>query len=118
MLAAMAFGLTRVCDARREGFASLRLFLVAGDKVPAELEREFSSLTGLSINEHFAMSEIRVASIQPLGGLNKIGSIGRPAVPYQLSIRDESGNEVPDGTAGRIEGQNAPPASSPAGLQK
>jgi len=47
-------------------------------------------------------AEIGVATIQPLGGPNKIGSVGRPAVPYQLSIRDESGNEVPDGTAGRV----------------
>ncbi|WP_287363321.1 class I adenylate-forming enzyme family protein [Mesorhizobium sp.] len=102
MLPAMAFGLTRDPDAKREDFASLRLFLVAGDKVPSELEREFSSLTGLSINEHYAMSETGVATIQPLGEPNKVGSVGRPAMTYRLSIRDESGNEVPAGTVGRL----------------
>ena len=102
MLPAMLFGLTRNPDARREDFASLRLCIAGGDKVPAELEREFSSLTGLSINETYAMSENGTSTVQPLGGPYKIGSVGRPVAPYEVSIRDESGNELPVGMAGRF----------------
>jgi long-chain acyl-CoA synthetase len=102
MLPAMVFGLTRNPEAKRGDFASLRLFLAGGDKVPAELEREFAALAGLSINEHYGMSESGVPAIQPLGGPYKLGSVGRPALPYMVSIRDEDGKELPAGAAGRM----------------
>jgi acyl-CoA synthetase (AMP-forming)/AMP-acid ligase II len=102
MMPATLFGLVRDHDAKHEDFASLRLCIAAGDKVPAELGHEFTALTGFLINEQYAMTEIGTATSQPLGGPNKIGSVGRLVAPYQLSIRDESGNELPIGTAGRL----------------
>jgi long-chain acyl-CoA synthetase len=73
-----------------------------GDKVPAELEREFTALAGLPVDEACGMSEIGVATINPPSGLNKISSIGRLNPGYQASIRDESGTELSTGAEGRL----------------
>jgi long-chain acyl-CoA synthetase len=102
MLPAAMFGLVRDRDAVRDDFSSIRLCSSGGDKIPAELAREFLSLTGFEINEQYGMSEIGIATINPPDGLNKIGSIGRPIFGYEMSIRDENGNELPCGAEGRL----------------
>ena len=47
MLPAALFRLVRDHGAGHDDFRSLRLCVSGGDKVPAELEREFTELTGL-----------------------------------------------------------------------
>ncbi len=102
MLPAALFALVRDHGADRDHFHSLRVCFAGGDKVSAELEREFVELTGIEIDETYGMSEIGLATINPVSGKNKVGSIGRLAPGFAALIRDEQGREVPVGTDGRL----------------
>jgi acyl-CoA synthetase (AMP-forming)/AMP-acid ligase II len=43
-----------------------------------------------------------VATVNPIHGINKPGSIGKPIPNVELSIRDEAGQELPVGATGEI----------------
>ena len=73
-----------------------------GDKISAELEHEFQSLTGFAIEELYGMTETGTSTINPTAAGNRIGSIGKLAPGYVASIRDDDGAEVPAGTPGRL----------------
>ena len=96
------FGLIRDPRTTQDDLVSLRLCGAGGDKVPAELEREYNSITGRSINEIYGMTETGIATMSPPDGHVKVGSIGRAIAGYRLSARDSNGSEVADGTAGRL----------------
>lgn len=102
MLPAPLFGLVRDHGAKREDFRSIRRCLSGGDKIAAELEREFIDLTGIQIEEVYGMTETGTAVINPAGASNRIGSIGQLAPGYEAAIRDEQGCEVAVGSAGRM----------------
>src|SRR5947207_2257346 len=53
MLPSALFALNRDHGARHDDFASLRPCRVAGDTVSAELEREFTALSGFAIDEAY-----------------------------------------------------------------
>ena len=94
MLPAALFGVVRDHDATRDDFHSIRMCMAGGDKVSAELEREFTELAGFAIEEMYGMSEIGLATTNPPHGINKLGSIGKLAPGYAASIRDDDGQEV------------------------
>lgn len=102
MLPAPLFGLVRDHGATRDHFRSIRRCISGGDKIPAELEREFHDLTGLAIEEVYGMTETGTATINPTAAGNRIGSIGQLAPGYEASIRGDDGREVPSGTPGRL----------------
>jgi Acyl-CoA synthetases (AMP-forming)/AMP-acid ligases II len=102
MLPAALFALVRDHDARREDFASLRYCLSGGDKVSAELEREFTDVTGFPISEGYGMTEIGLSTMTPVKGPNKLGSVGRMGVGYEASIRSATGGESAPGVEGRL----------------
>jgi long-chain acyl-CoA synthetase len=102
MLPAALIALMRDHDARPEDFSTIRLCVSGGDKVSAELEREFTDLAGFPIDEVYGMSEIGLSHNNPPSGTNKLGSIGTLNPGYQASIRDESGAELPTGAEGRL----------------
>lgn len=101
MLPAPLFGLVRDHNAARDDFQSIRRCISGGDKICLELEREFSELTGLEIEEVYGMTETGLSTISPTTR-NRIGSIGKLAPGYKASIRSEAGNEVPTGDEGRL----------------
>jgi acyl-coenzyme A synthetase/AMP-(fatty) acid ligase len=102
MLPAPLFGLVRDHGARRDDFRSIRRCLCGGDKVSAELEREFVEIGGFAIEEVYGMTETGTAAINPPGERNRLGSIGRLAPGYAASIRGDDGTETPPGTPGRM----------------
>jgi len=102
MLPAALIALVRDHDAGREDFASLRLCVSGGDKVSSELEREFTDIAGLPVDESYGMTEIGLATLNPPSGENRAGSIGKLCAGYEMSLRDDSGAEVPIGTPGRL----------------
>src|SRR6185437_3505385 len=65
MLPSALFALTRDHGAGRADFGSLRLCRAAGDCVSAELEREFSELTGLVIDKAYGLTEVGLAAVSP-----------------------------------------------------
>jgi long-chain acyl-CoA synthetase len=102
ILPAPLIALVRDHGARHDDFRSIRVCTSGGDKVPAELEREFTDLTGLAIDEGYGMTEIGCATLNPPSGLNKLGSIGLANAGYQLSIRDDKAQELPTDCEGRL----------------
>ncbi len=102
MLPAALFSLVRDGGAVRNDFRSLRLCTSGADKVPAQLSREFTELTGLPINESYGMTEIGLIALSPPSGVPKLGSVGRPAPGMTLSIRDYDGNEARTGDRGTL----------------
>ena len=102
MLPAPLFGLVRDHGAAHDDFHSIRRCVAGGDKISAELEREFTDLTGFAIEELYGMTETGTSTFNPPGDQNRIGSIGKVAPGFEASVRDDAGNEVPTGTPGRL----------------
>lgn len=102
MLPAPLFGLVRDHGAARDDFRSIRRCISGGDKISAELEREFAGLTGFAIEEVYGMTETGTSAMNPTAARNRIGSIGQLAPGFEASIRGEDGAEVPCGTPGRL----------------
>jgi long-chain acyl-CoA synthetase len=102
MLPAALIALVRDHNATPDLFSSLRVCHAGGDKVSAELEKEFIAVAGMPIDEGYGMTEVGIASISPPDGEIRIGSIGQAVPGSTLSVRDEDHNEVPVGTDGRV----------------
>jgi long-chain acyl-CoA synthetase len=102
MIPAALTALVRDHDVSAADFASLRVCRAGADKVPLELETEFSALAPVPIDEGYGMTEVGLATLNPPSGLIKRGSIGRPIPGFSLSVRGEDGREAPAGTVGRV----------------
>ena len=102
MLPSALFALTRDHGARRDDFASLRLCRGAGDSVSAELEREFTELSGFAIDEAYGLTEAGLVTINPPSGRIKLGSVGQVVPAVSLSIRNDDGQDLPVGSEGRL----------------
>ncbi len=101
MLPSALFALTRDHGASHDDFSSLRLCRAAGDKVSAELEREFTTLSGTAIDEAYGLTETGLVSVSPPASI-RIGSVGQVAPGVSVSIRDDAGEEVEIGSDGRV----------------
>jgi long-chain acyl-CoA synthetase len=102
MLPAPLIALVRDHGAARADFQSIRRCISGGDKISAELEREFTDLTGFAIEEVYGMTETGTSTMNPTAARNRIGSIGLLAPGYSASIRGDDGAEVPCGSPGRL----------------
>ena len=102
MLPSALFALTRDHGARHDDFASLRLCRGAGDCVSAELEREFTALSGFVIDEAYGLTEAGLVTMNPPSGRIKLGSVGQVVPAVSLSIRNDDGQELPVGSEGRL----------------
>jgi long-chain acyl-CoA synthetase len=102
MLPSALFALTRDHGARHGDFASLRLCRGAGDTVSAELEREFTALSGFVIDEAYGLTEAGLVTVSPPSGRIKVGSVGQVVPAVWLSIRNDDGQELPAGSEGRL----------------
>lgn len=102
MLPAALICLVRDHEANHSDFATIRLCWSGGDKVSAELEREFTTLAGFPIHESYGMTELGLTAISPLHGENRVGSVGKLCDGYEMSLRDDLNVEVPQGVAGRL----------------
>ena len=102
MLPSALFALTRDHGARHDDFASLRLCRAAGDTVSAELEREFTALSGFVIDEAYGLTEAGLVTVSPPSGPVKVGSVGQVVPAVWLSIRNDDGEELPAGSEGRL----------------
>ena len=77
MLPAALITLVRDHDAGSTDFSSIRLCVSGGDKVSAELEREFTDMAGFPVDESYGMTEFGLSTINPPSGENRIGSVGK-----------------------------------------
>jgi len=91
-------------DFKTTDYSSLRLCGGGGSAIPIETERAWKSVTGVSINEGYGMSEGAPISLTASHHENKIGTCGPVAPNTEVRIVDvETGNrELPTGEDGEI----------------
>jgi long-chain acyl-CoA synthetase len=89
-------------DVRREDFASVRLCVSGGDRVPRDLHHAFQRLTGQELSEQCGMTETGMYAMTPPFGRKKPGSIGLPFYGVQVCLVDARGNDVRAGEVGEV----------------
>ncbi len=89
-------------DLSKYDLSSVKHMTTAGEALNPEVYRQFERLTGLQIHEGFGQSESTMIVGNLVGEPHKVGSMGKPAPIYDVSIVDENGNPVPVGEVGEI----------------
>ncbi len=89
-------------DLSRYDFSSVRHMTTAGEALNPEVYKQFEKATGLQILEGFGQSESTMIIGNLTGATHKIGSMGKPAPIYDVTLLDADGNPVPDGESGEI----------------
>jgi long-chain acyl-CoA synthetase len=85
------------------GRLPLRLCVSGGAPLPVEVFNEFTRIFPFPLREGYGPTESSpVATVNPIYGINKPGSIGKPIPNVELSIHDEAGQELPVGAIGEI----------------
>ncbi len=89
-------------DISQYDFSSVKHMTTAGEALNPEVYRQFEKATGLQIIEGFGQTESTMIIGNMVGASHKIGSMGKPAPIYDVSIVDADGNPVPVGETGEI----------------
>ena len=89
-------------DLSKYDFSSVKHMTTAGEALNPEVYRQFEKATGLQIIEGFGQTESTMIIGNLVGASHKIGSMGKPAPIYDVSIVDPDGNPVPTGETGEI----------------
>ena len=85
------------------GRLPLRLCISGGAPLPVEVFNEFTRKFPFPLREGYGPTESSpVATVNPIYGVNKPGSIGKPIPNVELSIRDDAGRELSVGAIGEI----------------
>ena len=101
MVPAALAALVRDHGVTADDFSSLRVLRSGADHVAIELEEEFRRL-GVDIDEGYGMTEVGLATQNPIAGPVKEGSIGPPVPGVSISIRTEDGTEAEVDEVGRV----------------
>lgn len=81
----------------------LRLCVSGGAPLPVEVLRDFEAKFPFPLAEGYGPTETSpVATVNPIHGPRKAGSVGVPIPDVALSIRNEAGEDVPVGQTGEI----------------
>ncbi len=89
-------------DISKYDLSSVKHMTTAGEALNPEVYRQFEKITGLQILEGFGQTESTMIIGNMTGAPHKIGSMGKPAPIYDVSIVDSDGNPVPVGETGEI----------------
>lgn len=85
------------------GRLPLRLCISGGAPLPAEVFSKFTCTFSFPLREGYGPTESSpVATVNPIYGENRPGSVGKPIPRVELSIRDDSGCELLTGATGEI----------------
>lgn len=90
---------------RKADFTSIRACFSGAAPLLAETKKRFEELTGGRIVEGYSLTEAMMACIvNPLNGINKVGSVGVPLPDVEVGIVDgESGDAfLPAGEVGEV----------------
>ncbi|HEX6312500.1 MAG TPA: class I adenylate-forming enzyme family protein [Acidimicrobiia bacterium] len=82
--------------------SSLRAVTVGGDKVPMDVHRRFTDLTGFEITEGIGMTECSHYACNPPFGEKRLGSAGLPVTGHEVRVVDPDGSDVDTGKTGEI----------------
>ena len=89
-------------DISKYDLSSVKHMTTAGEALNPEVYRQFEKATGLQILEGFGQTESTMIIGNLIGESHKIGSMGKPAPIYDVSLLDAEGNPVPVGESGEI----------------
>ena len=89
-------------DISKYDFSSVRYMTTAGEALNPEVYRQFEKLTGLQIHEGFGQSESTMIIGNLVGAGHKVGSMGKPAPIYDVSLMGPNGESVAAGDTGEI----------------
>ncbi|MBQ9824366.1 MAG: AMP-binding protein [Solobacterium sp.] len=89
-------------DISKYDFSSVKHMTTAGEALNPEVYRQFEKATGLRIMEGFGQSESTMIIGNLVGAPHKIGSMGKPAPIYDVSLVDSNNVPVPVGETGEI----------------
>ncbi|MEW2082475.1 AMP-binding protein [Streptomyces sp. NPDC005283] len=85
-----------------EGFASVRLAVTAGEHCPAQLGERIRSTFGVPlVNGLGATEALHIVVATPPSQITP-GATGRAVPGIEVTVRDDDGLAVPDGTEGRL----------------
>lgn len=84
-------------------FSGLKITLAGGMALQDVIAKKWENITHNPIIEAYGLSETSPgASVNPIDGRHKIGTIGLPLPSTVFKLLDDNGNEVPQGQAGEI----------------
>ena len=89
-------------DISKYDLSSVKHMTTAGEALNPEVYRQFEKATGLQILEGFGQTESTMIIGNLIGAPHKIGSMGKPAPIYDVSLVDADGNPVSVGESGEI----------------
>ena len=89
-------------DISKYDLSSVKHMTTAGEALNPEVYRQFEKATGLQILEGFGQTESTMIIGNMIGAPHKIGSMGKPAPIYDVSLVDADGNPVAVGESGEI----------------
>ena len=95
--------LLRLSAERTPLFRSLRFGISGGAALPVSVHEAFEKRFGITLYEGDGPTECSpVTCVNPIGGVNKPGTVGLPVPDVEMRIFDEAGNEQVDGEIGEI----------------
>lgn len=83
--------------------ARLRLMVSGSAALPVSTLKQWEAIGGHTLLERYGMTEIGMALSNPLHGKRVPGSVGNPLPGVEIQLVGESGELVPEGTAGEIQ---------------
>lgn len=84
-------------------FSQLKLTLSGGTALVESTAKRWKEITGCGISEAYGLTETSPAAcMNPLGGLERQGTVGQAVVGTSLKCIDPDGNEVPFGERGEL----------------
>ncbi|PWJ36136.1 AMP-binding protein [Sediminitomix flava] len=84
-------------------FSNLKLVIAGGMAVNTSVSQRWQKLTGKPLLEGYGLTETSpVVTCQPYAGKIKEGSIGMPFPSVEVVVKDEEGNDLPQGDVGEI----------------
>ena len=80
----------------------LRVCVSAGEALPAEVGKAFSSRFGVDVLDGVGSTEMLHQYVCNSPGKVKYGTSGKPVLGYEVRLVDEHGKDVPDGEVGEM----------------
>jgi long-chain acyl-CoA synthetase len=85
-------------------FSKLKVSVGGGMAVQRAVAEKWHKVTGCPLTEGYGLTETSpVASVNPIDGSGKLGTIGLPAPSTDMRIVDDQGNPMPAGETGEIQ---------------
>jgi acyl-CoA synthetase (AMP-forming)/AMP-acid ligase II len=90
-------------EIRQRDLSSLRVVFCAGSQLPADVAIRAMDLLGDVIYNLYGSTEVSLATLATPADIRAApASVGKPLLGSRVRILDEHGNEVPQGSTGRI----------------